>query len=268
MALECGAAEKDDVVCELWGLKTIGIQEEDLPGDRCRLRAFFYRDREVESLRQQFARYGAEIRLEESKDWTTAWQPYWTSRLVGERFFLTPSWSNEPTPAGRMRLMMHPGLACGTGAHPATQISIEMLERCVEPGQLVIDVGTGSGILTIAAWMLGARFIAACDLDPIAMDVAGARFRNEGVNAAVLLGSLRSLRDECADLLVMNINATTDVQLLDEVKRVLRAGSAAIVSGYPDSQLERVEQAYQGAGFRCEQRLVREEWGVIVCRKQ
>jgi ribosomal protein L11 methyltransferase len=158
----------DELIAELWESGTVGIQEEE-----DRLRAFFEGD--AASLMARFASYGPELQHEESRDWAHAWQDEWQPILAGTRFFLVPAWRDDSTPPGRLRLEMHPGQACGTGAHPATRLSLEALEKHLRPGATVLDIGTGSGILAVAASLLGARRVLACDIDPLA--IAAARER-------------------------------------------------------------------------------------------
>src|SRR6185312_10980629 len=91
---------------------------------------------------------------------------------VGQRFYLVPEWRDDPAPEGRFRVTVNPGMAFGTGVHETTQLCIEALEDFVQPGMIVLDVGTGSGILATVARLLGAERAIACDNDPIAIEVA------------------------------------------------------------------------------------------------
>ena len=95
---------------------------------------------------------------------------------VGERFYLVPEWRDDPTPPGRFRIAVNPGMAFGTGVHETTRLCLEALEHYVRPGMRVLDVGTGSGILARAATLLGAERAYACDTDPIAVEIAGIGF--------------------------------------------------------------------------------------------
>ena len=119
---------------------------------------------------------------------------------VGERFFLVPEWRDDPAPPGRFRIAVNPGMAFGTGVHETTQLCIEALERVVRPGIAVLDVGTGSGILAQAARLLGAAKVYACDIDPVAVAIAGNGF----------IGSVNAVASAKVDVVVANISPEAD----------------------------------------------------------
>src|SRR5271157_1715142 len=167
--LQCSPADNDNLSSELWELGTCGIQEE--PGG---LRAFFD-DGEPLELVERFRNCEPILRQEDSVDWEQVSRDAWPPLEIGERFFLVPPWRDDATPPGKLRLEMTPGMACGTGHHPATQLCLEALERVVKPGDTVVDVGCGSGILSVAAALLGAKKVVACDIDPEAAGLAKIR---------------------------------------------------------------------------------------------
>ena len=142
---------KDRLVAELWELGTLGVAERDLPDGRVELRSFF-----AEAI-QHPVFDGGEWRQELDADWDVQWREVWQPVLVGNRFFLAPDWCDDPAPAGRLRLTMHAGMAFGTGADATTQLCLEAMERHVMQGCAVLDIGTGTGILAIAAKLLGAK---------------------------------------------------------------------------------------------------------------
>src|SRR5229473_7867445 len=161
---------EDYVVTELWEVGTEGIIEE--AGG---VRAFFNERLDPASLLARFADYSPELRHEALTDWSQVSRDAWPSIEIGKRFFLVAPWSMDPTPAGRLRLEIYPGMACGTGRHPCTQLCLEAIERHVRPGDSVIDIGTGSGILSAAALLVGAGRVVACDIDPQAVRIASER---------------------------------------------------------------------------------------------
>jgi ribosomal protein L11 methyltransferase len=197
----------------------------------------------------------------ENRDWVAVSQSLWSPVLVGNRFYLAPEWSTDPTPPGRIRLNMHPGQACGTGWHQATQLCLEAMERHVRPGLSVLDVGTGSGILSVAAALLGAAPVFACDIDTEAVMAAAARFRAEGVLARVFAGSVRSVRDAAVDLVVANINAKTLVALSSDIVRARRPGGRFVLSGFPPRHAAQVREAFGAFA----ETLERENWVALVC---
>jgi len=170
--LECQQAEKDQLIASLWERGSGGITESDLPGDRCGLRAFFSDDVAAPVVSREFAGWSASCQAEEPRDWVAEARSRLAPMCVGARFFLVPEWRDDPTPPGRLRIAVNPGMAFGTGAHESTQLCLEALERELKPGMTVLDVGTGSGILARAAALLGAGLVIASDIDPVAVELA------------------------------------------------------------------------------------------------
>lgn len=154
-------------------------------------------------------------------DWVQQTQDAWPPVLVGEKFFLVAPWRTEPTPAGRFRLEINPGQQCGTGQHPCTQKCLAAMERIVKPGDSVLDVGSGSGILSIAAKLLGASRVVACDIDPEA--------------ALDFIGSVDAVRSNSFDVVVANINEEVIGSMLPDFERVARH---RILSGFQDDNGE------------------------------
>lgn len=181
---------------------------------------------------ERFAAFAPEIRREPDLDWEQTARDAWPPLLVGERFFLAPPWNTEPPPAGRLRLEIHPGMACGTGWHPCTQLCLEALERTARPGMTALDVGSGSGILSDAARLLGAGTVFACDIEFDALRVA-----REHVSVPMFAGSTDAVRSDTADLIVANISSAAVEELLPEFERIRRPGSAVIVSGFTEDDL-------------------------------
>jgi ribosomal protein L11 methyltransferase len=255
LRLECPAAVKDRLIAELWERGTSGVIEEDLAGGNSLLRAFF--DQPFETA--EWAACGARWEPAEDRDWVEVAQSQWEPLLVGSRFFLAPSWSADPTPPGRLRLEMRPGLACGTGWGPATQLALEAMESRLLPGTTLLDVGTGSGILAVAAGLLGAGRVYACDIDFEAACAAGERFRSEGIRVGLFAGSVRAVRAASVDFVVANINAETLIGLAPEIGRVLRSGGRAALTGFPARNLAGVRAAYGGRGAVLE----KGEWNAL-----
>ena len=152
-------------------------------------------------------------------------------------------------PEGRLRLEVNPGMACGTGWHPCTQMCLEAMERYVEPGAAVLDVGIGSGILTVAARLLGAGCAVGCDIDAEAVAIA-----RERIGGSVFVGSADSVRSAAIDVVIANISAAAVNELLPEFRRVARPAGRLILSGF--RRVETHESAVES--------LEREGWMCVV----
>jgi ribosomal protein L11 methyltransferase len=252
LLLHPSADREDLLIAELQEAGTAGITEED--GG---LRAFFGSDREGPFLLERFAEFSPEFRDEPAIDWEQAPRDAWPPVCVGERFFLVAPWDKAtsgetPTPPGRLRLEIYPGMACGTGRHPATQLCLRAIERTVRPGARVLDVGSGSGILSDAAMLMGAGCVIGCDIDPDAVRIA-----RERVNAPMFVGSADAVRSQWADVIVANIDAATLERIAPELERVRQPGSTLILSGFPEWDVPE--------GFSPKEILSLDEWRCMIC---
>jgi ribosomal protein L11 methyltransferase len=253
LAVECPRREKDLLLAELWERGTDGVSEEDLPGERCRLRAFFPGPFDAAFLSD----YSPVWDEEPVRDWTAGWRETWQPFELGRRWFLVPDWREDPPPPGRIRLPFHPGMAFGTGADGTTQLCLEALEKHLTIGDCVVDLGTGTGILAHGALLLGASRVVACDIDA---EVAAQARRNLPAEIGVFHGSSRAVRSGCAGLLVANINAETVFQVAAEMRRIVRPGGKLILSGFPLAGESEV-----AAKFQVEERTTRSGWACLVC---
>jgi ribosomal protein L11 methyltransferase len=209
--LEPEPGDYDGLVTALWEHGTAGIVEGDGYVD-----AFF----EDEAVARRF---GDPLESAEV-DWVRRTEDAWPPLLVGERFFLVAPWRTEQTPAGRIRLEINPGQQCGTGQHPCTRLCLEAMERAIRPGDSVLDVGSGSGILSIAAKLLGAARVIACDIDPEAARPV-----------PFFVGSVDAVRSGAFDVVVANINEDVMGEMRPDFERVART---RILSGFQDDRGE------------------------------
>ena len=241
--LTCGADEAEEISAALWEAGTVGIREEQR-SEHLELIAGFEDsfDRDVLSL--EFAAHEPAWEREEDTDWVAITQQAWPARTVGERLFLAPVWNSDTTPTGRVRLIHNPGMASGTGEHPCTQLALESLELCVSPGCSVVDVGTGSGILSVGALRLGARLAVALDIDLGPLASAQENFDLNGYPANVAVGSADCVASEVADVVVANISGTVLLAIADDLPRMLRRNGWLILTGFPESELHILQQAF------------------------
>ena len=216
------------------------------------MRAFFESTADAGRLLDRFADFEPELRQEEPTDWAQVSRDSWPPVVVGQRFFLAPPWCSEATPAGRLRLPVYPGMACGTGRHPATQLALEAIEKHLRPGDWVVDVGTGSGILASAAALIGADRVVGCDLDPEAVEIARQR-----LGTPLFIGSANAIRSAWADVVIANIDSATIEELAGELDRIRKPDSRLILSGFPEEDLPE--------GFHAKEILRREEWRCLIC---
>ncbi|TCL48868.1 [LSU ribosomal protein L11P]-lysine N-methyltransferase [Thermolongibacillus altinsuensis] len=204
------------------------------------------------------------------EEWATAWKKYYNPVKVSEKFTIVPTWETyEPVSSDELIIELDPGMAFGTGTHPTTVMCIQALEKTVKKGDTVIDVGTGSGILSIAAAMLGAKEVRALDLDPIAVDSAKLNVKLNKVQHIVTV-SQNNLLDRIegsADIIVANILAEIILRFVDDAYRLLNSGGLFITSGIIQTKKQEVKEGLIRAGFTIEETLTMEDWVAFIARK-
>ncbi len=171
----------------------------------------------------------------EAEDWSNSWKQHWQPELVGDKLLICPAWLDPPPHPGRLLLRLDPGMAFGTGTHPTTQLCLEALEMRLGAGTegvTVADVGCGSGILSVAAALLGAKRVFAVDIDPLAVQ---ATLQNRDLNGltdriVVAKGSLEHI-PEMVDGLVCNILTDVILDMIPEFDLVVKKGGWLILSG-------------------------------------
>jgi ribosomal protein L11 methyltransferase len=208
-------AVSPDQLADLYDAGTAGIIEHDTW-----LEAFF-------EGRETAERFGKPVECADT-DWVRHTYDAWPPLEVGERFFVVAPWRTDPTPPGRLRLEIDPGMQCGTGQHRCTQLCLEAMERMIQPGDSVLDVGSGSGILSIAGKLLGAGRVIACDIDAAVAECATA---SAPTPVPFFIGSANAVRDGAFDVVVANIGEEVLGRLRPDLERVARR---RILSGFQD----------------------------------
>lgn len=208
------------------------------------------------------------IRKVATKDWAETWKAFLGPVQVSSRVLICPTWASVPSPAGGLVIHLDPGMAFGSGHHATTRGMLLLLEECVAPGQRVLDVGTGSGILAIAACKLGSGPVFACDTDREAVFIARENARRNHVDGQMHLwvGSIDACRNIVFDLIAANITTPALLPLLPEFKFLLRHQGALLLSGILDREEQSFAQALAVEGFKVTKRLQIEEWVSLVMR--
>jgi ribosomal protein L11 methyltransferase len=248
LEIECDPEDRDLLIAELWEQQSAGIVELS-PRN---VRAFFEDGADLDELQRLFP--GSAFRREEQRDWVKSARDLLQPMEVGRRFYLVPEWRDDPAPAGRFRIAVNPGMAFGTGVHETTRLCIEALGEHLKPGMSVLDVGTGSGILSHVAKLLGAGKVYACDIDPVAVEIAGADFSDGFV------GSVNAVAAGSVDLVVTNISPEAIVALAPDLVGALRHGGRLLASGFELNEVEAVKGALPPASDV----RVKGNWALIV----
>ena len=230
--------------------------------------ALFYLSRIQSLSRPQYKRI-------HDKNWMSAWKDQYKPLQIGNRLAILPAWAKNPY-SERIPIRINPGMAFGTGTHPTTQLCLELMETRVLPGMDVIDVGCGSGILSIAAILLGAKHAYGADVSPAAVKSS---LENSAINKTessltfiqgsvdeITLGAFDIIE---APLVIVNILATIIMRLFDENLANLTApGGVLILSGILEPQSEQVLQKAQQFGFRLLEKREIEDWVALCLQKQ
>ncbi|MEA4966289.1 MAG: 50S ribosomal protein L11 methyltransferase [Oscillospiraceae bacterium] len=194
-----------------------------------------------------------------AEDWENNWKQYYQPISVGDRLLIVPQWLHPDNPEERIFVILDPGMIFGTGSHASTKMCLRELERLVRGGEAVLDLGSGSGILSIAALLLGAKTAVGVDIDPMAEDIAreNAAFnRLGGDHFTALTGNvvgdpafLARLRGDGYDLVLANIVADVIIPLASVVPSLLRARGVFLCSGVLCTRLPEVREALDAAGL-------------------
>ncbi|MGI6367950.1 MAG: 50S ribosomal protein L11 methyltransferase [Anaerolineae bacterium] len=213
-------------------------------------------------------------RLLEAADWAESWKAFFPPLLIGERFVVVPSWVEYQVPEGRLPLYIDPGMAFGTGLHATTRLCLIALERQPVADTRVLDVGTGSGILAIAAALLGAAQVDAMDVDPVCVQVSQENAQRNGVASRIQVerATLPSrARTGVAyhqgsgyDLLLINILAEIIIDMAASLPPRIRPGGVCIASGILQEKVPAVSEALEGVGLSILDVLIEDGWAALV----
>jgi ribosomal protein L11 methyltransferase len=300
LTVPASAETSDGLTNFLWEQGALGVVEEESPGTPPRLRAFFAETRSSTALLAAVNDYRASLRalgftmepedalitplLDEA--WASAWQQSFPAREIGQRLLVLPPWLGEvqphllgePQPKARRadmkigstdtrhRVIIEPGRAFGTGHHGTTEGCLVLLEEALAaaPDASVLDIGTGTGILAIAALRLGARAVVAIDVDPDAVAAAQVNAsRNDCTALTVRLAEAQDIAERFP-LVLANLLTHTHLALAGHYARLVAPGGRLVLGGMLEDEDGRVTLALAGAGFTARSRLALEGWASLL----
>lgn len=208
------------------------------------------------------------------EDWSEIWKQYFHPIPVGEKVLIKPAWETVDNPKGRTVFTVNPGMSFGTGSHPSTRFCIEEIEKHLHPDDTVLDLGCGSGILSIIALLLGAKDATAIDIDPNAVDVAYSNLALNGLGkenyhafAADVLTD-ESVRNDLGtyDLVIANIVADVIIALSAFVRKFMKPDGIFICSGIILERLNEVTAALEAAGFTLVEVRKETDWACVTAK--
>lgn len=268
----------------------------DIPEGHAVIKGYFSEEVNLEEIRneisprvEELSEFGIntgevryEIKTVNEEDWATAWKQYFKPIRVSERLTIKPTWEEyTPESADERIIELDPGMAFGTGAHPTTSLCLRTLDSVIQGGEEVIDVGTGSGILSIGAVHLGASKVLALDLDPVAVLSAKDNTRLNGMEDRITVkeSDLLTVITEGSGsedlgvrlpvkVVVANILAEVILLFVDDVYAALQSGGIYIASGIYKNKFDVVEQALTSSGFEIADVYREDDWVAFVARKR
>lgn len=202
----------------------------------------------------------------DDEDWAHAWKAFFWPQKISRRLVVKPTWREYTPAADEMVIELDPGMAFGTGTHPTTALCAAMIETYLKEGDRFLDVGTGSGILMIAAARLGAARVCGIDRDETAVKVAAANLTLNSIDPYRFEVKIANLIEETSrtyDIIAANILTRVILDLIVDIRRVLEPGGIFICSGIMEKNQAQVIEALQNTGFDILETAVKEEWVAI-----
>ena len=216
----------------------------------------------------KYGRLELEMKDVDEEDWSNAWKKYYHPVQVGEHLVVCPSWEAYDRQPDDVVLTLNPGMAFGSGTHDTTRLCMELLEKYITPQDTVLDVGCGSGILAITAALLGANKIIGCDIDEVAVKVAGENAALNGVQDRIAFhqGDLTSQVEGSFQIICANIVADVIIRLSEDAGRYLAKDGIFITSGIIDTREQDVLNALEQNGFQVIERRTSGGWVALACK--
>lgn len=204
-----------------------------------------------------------------TEDWVNNWKQYFHPMPIGKKLLIRPTWEDEYDPQGRTVLHIEPGLAFGTGSHPTTKLCLETLENYISKNSTVLDIGCGSGILSIASLLLGAKSAFGVDIDKLAVKTALENAKENGFEPPVFKAVNGNLSDKVTgkyNVIVANIVADIIMDFNKEVGHFLDKDGVYITGGIIDSRKDEVIYSFEQNGFKIIENFEEKGWNVFVCK--
>ncbi|MCI7325856.1 MAG: 50S ribosomal protein L11 methyltransferase [Gemmiger sp.] len=266
-----------DLEQQAWEIAHVDLIEQELldkPRDIVKVHMYLAPDENPAEIlplfRERLDNSGIEYTLEtsgvEQEDWQNAWKKYYHAMDIGSRLAIVPGWEQYET--DRTVITMDPGMAFGTGTHETTSLCLETLDSLVKGGERVLDIGTGSGILAIAALKLGAAVAEGVDIDPMCVRTAGENARRNGVQDrfTVLVGDLSDKASGQYNIITANIVAAAILSLAPHVPALMAPGARFIASGIIDTRKDEVLTGLRAAGLEPVEVKEKRGWACIICK--
>lgn len=211
-----------------------------------------------------------EYKIVYQEDWENEWKKYFKPFRLGNKIVVKPSWESFDEREGDIVIEIDPGNAFGSGTHETTSLCIEMIEKYIEESYTIVDVGCGSGILSIAAGLLGAKSVIGVDIDPVAVKTAAQNVKLNHLEdiTDIRQGDLISVITEKSEMVVANIIAEVIIELVDDIDSILKPEALFIASGIILSKIESVRNKLEDSGFIIVEIIEKGEWAVVVSRKK
>lgn len=268
-----------DLEQQAWEIAHVDLIEQELldqPRDIVKVHMYLAPDENPAEIlplfRDRLEAAGIEYQLDttgvEQEDWQNAWKKYYHAMDIGKRLAIVPGWEEYQTE--RTVITMDPGMAFGTGTHETTSLCLETLDEIVQGSERVLDIGTGSGILAIAALKLGARVAEGVDIDPMCVRTAGENAQRNGVQDrfTVLVGDLSDKASGEYNIITANIVASAILSLAPHVPALMAPGARFIASGIIDERRDEVLEGLKANGLDPIQVKEKRGWVCIICRKK
>lgn len=249
--------------------------------DKCLIKAYYSPEVNMEEVMlkihegienaKNFANVGkAEVssRIVNEQDWENSWKQYYKPVYLGKNIVIKPVWEDIEHKSEQIVIELDPGMAFGTGTHETTRMCLEVLKQNVKKGDEVLDIGTGSGILSIGAVKMGAAHCFAVDIDPLAVKIVGDNAEINGIRDKItaVAGNLADKVTGKYDIVVANIIADAIISLSPDVRPFMKDGGLYITSGIIVFRLDDVKKKLLECGFEIVDVITQGDWAAVICK--